>query len=239
MIRSRSSPSRRRPRRNSVLRVALTGGIACGKSVVARILAEKGSFIYSADEAAHVLMLPGRPTWKKVVARFGRSVLRADRTIDRPALGAIVFSDPGARRFLDGLVHPLVLADQDRTVRRLEREGRVLIFVVEAALTIEAGYAGHFDRVVVVHCRKADQVRRLRERDGIGPTAALRKIGSQMPVRDKRRYADYAVDTSGALAETIEQAERLHAQLVQDAEMKRNGPTLRGSRPGRPRSVDR
>ncbi len=166
-------------------------------------------------------MRPGRPAWKKIVARFGPAILRPDRTIDRSVLGPIVFSDPASRRFLDGLIHPLVLADQARTVRRLEREGRVRIFVVEAALTIEAGYGGHFDRVVVVHCRKPAQVRRLRQRDGIGPAAALRKIGTQMPVREKLRHADYAVDTSGTLAGTVEQTERLYALLVQDAETRR------------------
>ena len=172
-------------------------------------------------------MLPGRTAWKAVVARFGRSILRADRTIDRAVLGPIIYADPAARRFLDGLVHPLVLADQEKAVRRVEREGGPAIFVVEAALTIEAGYAGKFDRVVVVHCRKADQVRRLRGRDRIGQAAALRKIGSQMPVRDKLRYADYAIDTSGTLAETVEQTERVYAQLVRDAELKkRRGQTL-------------
>lgn len=220
---SKSSRSRRRPRRNSVLRVALTGGIACGKSVVARILAEKGCVIYSADRAAHDLMGPGRAAWKAVVGRFGPSILRPDRTIDRKALGAIIFSDPASRRFVDGVVHPLVRADQERATRRLAREGGARIFVVEAALTIEAGYAGHFDRVVVVHCRKADQVRRLRERDGISRAAALRRIGSQMPAREKVKHADYTVDASGSLAETVEQAERVFAQLALDAELKKDG----------------
>lgn len=167
-------------------------------------------------------MLPGRPAWKKVVDRFGPSILRPDRTIDRAALGALVFSDPAARQALDAIVHPLVLADQEKTVRRLERDGRVRIIVVEAALTIEAGYAGHFDRIVVVHCRKADQIRRLRERDGISRAAAARRVGAQMPSREKLRLADYAIDTSGSLAETVEQAERLHARLVQDAQMGSN-----------------
>jgi dephospho-CoA kinase len=162
-------------------------------------------------------MRPRRSAWKKVVARFGPAVLRADRTIDRSALGRLVFTDPAARRFMDRLIHPLVLADQERTARRLEREGRARIFVVEAALVVDAGYGRHYDRTVVVHCRRDDQVRRLRERDGIGPTAALRKIRSQMPVRAKLAHADYAVDTSGTLAGTVEQAERLYAQLVRDA----------------------
>jgi dephospho-CoA kinase len=216
---SKSSRSRNPPRRNSVLRVALTGGIACGKSVVAKILADKGCVIYSADEAAHDLMRPGRAAWKLVVARFGPSVVRPDRTIDRSALGAVVFSDPAARRFLDQLIHPLVAADQARAIRRLEREGRARIFVVEAALTIEAGYAGLFDRVVVVHCRGPEQVRRLRRRDGISRAAALRKIGSQMPLREKLRHADYVVDASGTLEGTVDETERVYAQLMRDAEI--------------------
>lgn len=216
---SRSSPSEKKPgKRNKVLRVALTGGIACGKSVVARLLAAKGCAVFSADRAAHALMRPGRPAYRKIVARFGRSILRPDRSIDRPALGAIVFTDPEARRFLDRTVHPLVLAEQEKEVRRLERQGRVRIFVVEAALTVEAGYARVFDRVVVVHCRRTDQVRRLRGRDGITRAAALRRIGAQMPVREKIRHADYAVDASGTLASTVEQTERLYAQLLRDAE---------------------
>jgi dephospho-CoA kinase len=198
----------------------LTGGIASGKSVVAGLLAEKGCFVHSADKAAHELMLPGRPAWKKIVARFGRDILREDRTIDRARLGPAVFSDPSARRFLDRLLHPLVLAEQERILRRLEHEGRVRIFISEAALTVEAGFARHFDRVVVVHCGKAEQVRRLRERDGIGRAAALRKIGAQMPREEKLRHADYAIDTTGSLAETIEQTERVCARLCQDAELK-------------------
>lgn len=225
MICSRSSPSRRRPspkRKNRVLRVALTGGIACGKSVVARILAEKGCVVYSADEAAHRLMLPGGPAWGPVIARFGRSILRVDGTIDRAVLGGIVFSDPESRRALESIVHPLVLADQEETARRLERRGRVRVFVVEAALTVEAGFAGRFDRIVVVHCRRAEQIKRLRERDGISRAAALRKIGAQMPMREKSKHADYAIDASGPLAETVEQAERLHAQLIQEAQLRRS-----------------
>ena len=219
----KSSPRKKRPKRPSVLRVALTGGIACGKSVVARLLEEKGCFVHSADKAAHDLMSPGRPAWKKIVARFGRDILREDRTIDRSRLGPAVFSDPSARRFLDRLIHPLVLTEQEQILRRIEREGRVRIFISEAALTVEAGYARHFDRVIVVHCSKSEQVRRLRERDGIGRAAALRKIGAQMPRKEKLRHADYAIDTTGSLAETVEQTERVCACLHQDAKLKRMG----------------
>jgi dephospho-CoA kinase len=166
-------------------------------------------------------MRPGRPAWKAVVARFGPGILRADRTIDRARLGPIVFADPAARRFLDRLVHPLVLAEHKKAARRLERAagGLPRILVVEAALTIEAGYARHYDRVVVVHCGKAEQVRRLRLRDDLSGREALRRIGTQMSRREKLARADYAIDASGPLAATVEQAERLYAQLVRDAEL--------------------
>ena len=165
-------------------------------------------------------MAPGRPAWKKVVARFGAGVLRPDGTIDRGRLGRIVFSDPEARRFLDALIHPLVMAGKKRLMARLEREGRTKIFVSEAALTIEAGYARFFDKVVVVHCGDQVQLRRLMARDGIGEAAARRKIGAQMPLAEKLGHADYAVDTSGSLRDTVEQTERLYAALRQDAELK-------------------
>jgi len=165
-------------------------------------------------------MAPGRPAWKRIVARFGQDILRADGTIDRARLGPLAFSDPAARRFLDGLIHPLVLAEQEQAVRRLEREGRVRIFVSEAALTVEAGYAGLFDRVVVVHCDGAEQVRRLSLRDGVDVETARRKIAAQMPQEEKLKHADYALDTTGTLAETVERTERLYAQLIRDWENK-------------------
>jgi dephospho-CoA kinase len=198
----------------------LTGGIACGKSVVAQILQEKGCVVLSADATAHALMLPRKPAWKAVVARFGPGILREDRTIDRARLGRIVFADPAARRFLDRLVHPLVLAEHEKAARHLERRSgaRPRILVIEAALVLEAGYARHYDRIVVVHCSKAEQVRRLRLRSGLSEREALRRIGSQMSQKEKLARADYAVDASGSLARTIEQAERLHALLVRDAE---------------------
>ncbi len=165
-------------------------------------------------------MRPGRAAWKAVVARFGRSVLKPDRSIDRARLGTVVFSDPAARRDLDRLVHPLVLAEQEKAFRGLERRGGARIFVVEAALIVEAGTARRFDRVVVVHCAKAEQLRRLRRRDGIGRAEALRKIGAQMPAREKKKHADYVIDASGDLSGTIEGTERVYAQLVRDADLK-------------------
>jgi len=222
---SRSSPSARKPprKKSRVLRVALTGGIACGKSIVARIFEDKGFFVHSADRAARGLVAPGSPAWRKIVRRFGPGVLGPDRTIDRARLGRLVFSDPRARRFLDDLLHPLVLAERTRALRDIERQGRHEVFVSEAALTIEAGYDRHFDSIVVVHCDPAVQLRRLMARDGIDEEEARRKIAAQLPQSEKLKRADHAIDTSGTLAETVEQAERVCALLVQEARMAREG----------------
>jgi dephospho-CoA kinase len=219
-----------------VLRVALTGGIACGKSVVARVLREKGCIFHSADAAAHDLMSPGRPAWKKIVARFGHTVLNPDRTINRGRLGPVVFSDPGARRFMNELIHPLVLSEMKRLAARLEREGKTRIFVSEAALTIEAGYAPFFDKVVVVHCHEDVQIRRLMERDAIGQAEARKKIGTQMAREEKLRHADYAIETSGSVEETVEQTERVYASLLLDFELKRMSKKKPAARTGRTRT---
>ena len=203
-----------------MLIVALTGGIAVGKSVVADVLARHGCYIHSADEAARRLMKPGRPAWEKIVARFGRKILRPDQTIDRPGLARIIFNDEEARAFLNRLIHPLVLEEKKTAVERLAKEGRVKIFVSEAALTIEAGFAGFFDKVIVVYCRPEIQIQRLMDRDRIERAEASKKIQSQMPAEGKRKYADYVVDTSGTIEETVSQSERVYQELLKDSEKK-------------------
>ncbi len=214
-----------------MLRVALTGGIASGKTVVARIFQAKGCAFQSADELAHKLMSPGRLAWRKLVAHFGESILNPDGTIDRRRLGPIVFSDPEARWFVNGVVHPLVKAAQKRTMARLERAGRFRVFVSEAALMIEAGAAHQFDKIIVVRCLPFLQVQRLMGRDGVSEEEARRRIGSQMPDDEKIMCADYVIDTSGTIAETVEQAERVYASLLLDWELKRHSDGLPSRHP--------
>jgi len=215
-----SFPEKNGRKNKTVLLVALTGGIASGKSVIATVLQIKGCTVHSADAAAHELMEPLKPAWKKIVAHFGLRVLNPDRTINRAVLGQIVFSLKSERAFLNNLIHPLILREKRRIIRRLEKEGQTRIFVSEAALTVEAGFAKFFDRVIVSSCRTDVQVKRLMERDGISRKEAEKKISSQMPLKDKLAYADYVIDTSGTLAETVEQTERVYAQLMRDYELK-------------------
>jgi dephospho-CoA kinase len=195
-----------------MLRVGLTGGIACGKSHVLRRLAARGSATLDLDALAHEALAPGGAAHADVVAAFGTRVLAPDGTIDRRALGAIVFSDPGARARLDALTHPRVRAEEARRAAALAGEGcRVL--VSDAALLVEAGAHLRFDRLVVVHCSAAEQLARLMRRDGLSEAAARARIEAQMPIAEKRRFAHLAISTSGSVAQTEEAADRLADEL--------------------------
>ena len=203
-----------------MLIVALTGGIAVGKSVVSSILEELGCYIHYADRVAHEIMEPKKPAWKKIVAHFGEKILNEDKTINRSRLGKIIFSDKKEQNVLNELIHPLVKKNKKETIEKLEKEGTNTIFVSEAALTIEAGFTDFFDKVVVVYCKKEVQVERLIERDQISRKDAIKKLMSQMASEEKLKYADYIIETSGSLQSTVEQTERIYRNLVIDHEMK-------------------
>jgi len=205
-----------------MLTVALTGGIAAGKSVVARVFEERGGVLFRADEAARSLMAPGGPAYAPLLARFGRSLLDPEGRIDRKKLRAVVFGGEDGRRDVDRIVHPLVAEARRREIARLEAEGKAMIFVSEAALTIEAGLQDDFDKIVVVHCPVEIQLSRLMARDGLDREEALRRLSAQMTNEEKIRYADYIVDASGSLERTIAQAEAVYAKLLEDAAWKAN-----------------
>jgi len=203
-----------------MLIVALTGGIASGKSVVAKILEDLGCYIHNADKIAHDLMEPEKPAWKKIVAHFGIKILEEDKTINRSRLGKIIFSDAKERRFLNELIHPLVFEKKKEVITRLEKEGHYNIFISEAALTIEAGFVDFFDKIIMTYCKKEDQIKRLMERDGIGRKQAMKLMKSQMQPQEKLKYADYIIDSSGSLQSTVEQTERIYRSLMMDNEIK-------------------
>lgn len=199
-----------------MLRVGLTGGIACGKSVVASVFASRGARLHRADEEARRLMDPGGPAYAAVVERFGGGIVRPDGRIDRPALARIVFADEGARRDLEAVTHPLVLAGLKAAARQAEADG-VAVFVSEAALIYEAGLADWFDRVVVVACGRDRQIERLMKRDGLGREDAERRLAAQMDPAEKARRADYVIDASGDLEETLARAAAVYALLLEES----------------------
>src|SRR5580692_3048610 len=144
-----------------MLCVGLTGGIATGKSTVAAILRELGCHLLEADKIAHGLIEPDAAAYDEVVAEFGRGVLTPDGRVDRSKLGAIVFADPMRLAKLNAIVHPLVLAAQDRELAAIEKTEPHAIAVVEAALLIEAGYTDRLEILIVTWCTPKQQLERL------------------------------------------------------------------------------
>jgi len=202
-----------------MLTVALTGGIASGKSVIAEVLEELGCYIHNADLVAREFMDPENPAWEAVVAHFGQEILNPDKTINRSKLGEIVFSDDKERLFLNNIIHPLVFEKIREIIHTLRKEGDYKIFVSEAALTIEAGFADFFDRIIIASCKKEIQITRLMERDQISHKDALKKIQSQMDPKKKAQFADYRIDTSGKIQNTIEQTEIVFRNLMMDYQL--------------------
>src|SRR5262249_13748860 len=179
-----------------MVRVGLTGSVGVGKSYVVSVLKELGCLVFDADKVAHTVMEPGRPAYQDVVREFGRDVLAPDGSIDRTRLGAIVFRDEARRQRLNEIVHPRVKDEQDRLLREAEVSDPDGIAVVDAALMIESGGYKRFDKLIVVYCDLETQIQRLMTRNGIGREAAQRRISAQMSSEEKRRYADYEIDTS-------------------------------------------
>jgi dephospho-CoA kinase len=194
------------------LRVGLTGGIACGKSRVLRRLGAAGLETLDLDRIAHDVTARGGPAYRDVVEAFGPGILDEDGGVDRTRLGQVVFADPGARARLNAIVHPRVREEEARRIAlRPDHPGRIV--VTDAALLVEAGVHLRFDRLVVVHCRAGEQVRRLMERDGLDEPAARARIAAQMPIEEKRRFAHIEVDSSGDLRDTDRAADRLAFEL--------------------------
>ncbi|HEK85275.1 MAG: dephospho-CoA kinase [Candidatus Saccharicenans sp.] len=206
-----------------MLIVALTGGIATGKSVVARVLEEKGCFVQNADVVAHELMNPGQEIWAALIRHFGQKILNEDQSINRKKLGEIIFKNPQERDFLNELTHPRILKKIKETIAQLEKSGRYEIYITEAPLVIESGYHYIYDRLILTYCQPEIQLSRLCQRDRITPAQALRIIKAQMTNEEKIPYADYLIETSGSLAQTIEQAEQIYFNLFQDSMLKKAG----------------
>ena len=179
-----------------MLRVGLTGSIAVGKSFVSGVLAELGCHVLDADQTAREVVAPGSAGLQEVVAKFGNSVIKDDGTLDRAALGALVFADVGKRVTLNAILHPYIIAQQDQQLREWEALDPNGIAVVDAALMIETGGYKRFDKLIVVHCRPEVQLERLMSRDNLSREEAERRIAAQMPQEEKKRFADYLVDTS-------------------------------------------
>lgn len=200
-----------------MLKVGLTGGIATGKSYVLSVLRELGCEVLDADVVAHQAIEPDKPAYQDILAEFGESVLNADGTINRPALGAIVFGDETKRQRLNAIVHPRVFETQNAWFTEIAARNPQAIAVVDAALMVETGSYKRFDKVVVVYCTPQLQLERLMARNQIPQAQAEARIAAQLPSAEKLKVADYALDTSLGFENTRRQTEALYARLAQDA----------------------
>lgn len=192
--------------------IGLTGNIACGKSTVARMLAEKGAYVIDADAIAHEVIRKGTPAYEAILQRFGEGILGPDGEIDRRRLGEIVFRDPAALRDLESIVHPAVLIEiQQRIQSSLEAPA----IVIEAIKLIESGFARACDTLWVVTCSESEQIRRLMNDRKLTEEEARIRIRAQPPQEEKIRQADVVIDNSGDLEATRRQVERAWHQWVE------------------------
>jgi len=181
-------------------RVALTGGIATGKSTVRAVFERLGVPTSDADRLARDAVAPGTPGLDAVVARFGAGVRAPDGALDRKALARLVFGDDQARRDLEAIVHPLVQAATEAWYRQLPPE--TPFAVSDVPLLYEVGRDVDFDAVIVAACPVDVQLSRLRARDGMTEEEARRRIAAQWPIDEKVRRADYVISTAGSPADT-------------------------------------
>ena len=192
-------------------RVALTGGIATGKSYVAKRLVRAGIPLIDADVIAREVVAPGTPGHAAIVARFGDGILLTDGTLDRPRLGAIVFGDAGARRDLEAIVHPAVRARIELFFTTLPPDTRY--GVADVPLLYETGRDKQFAKVIVAACTPETQVARVMSRDQLSREDARRRLAAQLPIAEKVRRADYVIHTDGSYEETNHAVDRLVEQL--------------------------
>jgi dephospho-CoA kinase len=193
-----------RPGPDRARRIALTGGIATGKSYVRAAFDALGVPTIDADREARAAVAPGTDGWRAVRARFGEGIVGTDGEINRKALGAIVFADADARRGLEAIIHPIVRRAIDAWFASLAAADSPF-GIADIPLLFETGRQAEFDGVIVAACSPDIQLQRLIERDALTPDAAQRRVDAQLPIEDKARLADWVIRTDTTFADTTAQ----------------------------------
>jgi dephospho-CoA kinase len=196
-----------------MLIVGLTGGVASGKTTVSRVLKEEGAYIIDADQIARELVRPHTPAWKELIRAFGTAILREDGFIHRKKLADKVFVSLRQRKLLNQILHPRIRKEMERRAEAIWQKDPEAIVVVDAPLLVELGEHRQMDKVIVVTSTQTQQIERLKKRDGISPEEALRIFSSQMPVKDKVRWADFVIRNDGSFKETKKKAREVFKEL--------------------------
>ena len=196
-----------------MLRIGLTGGLACGKSFVGEALASYGCYLIRADELGHEALARGGAAFEPAVAEFGCDILDPAGEIDRRRLAARVFGDAEALARLNRLVHPAVQRREEQLMAEFRAREPQGIAVVEAAILIENGRYKNFDHLILVTCSEEQQVARAIHRGGLDEAEVRARLSRQMPLAEKRKFADFVIDTSGAKQETLRQTRAVYETL--------------------------
>lgn len=196
-----------------MLKVGLTGGLACGKSFVGEELARMGCFLVQADAIGHEVLEPGGEAYAPVIKEFGRDILAEDGHIERRRLAAMVFGAPDRLAKLNSLVHPAVFRREDELMEQFRARDPHGIVVVEAAILIETGSHRRFDRMILVICDEEQQVERAMRREGAAESDVRARLSRQMPLEEKRKYADFVINTNGDKEDTIRQTQAVYQSL--------------------------
>ena len=202
--------------------VGITGGIACGKTTVSELLAEKGAIPINADEIGHQLLKADSPVIDELVNAFGQGILEESGDVSRKKLGAIVFNDKSARERLNAILHPLIIQRSRSRARQLVTEDPSCVVLLDAPLLIEAGAYDSVDLIVVVTASPEIQLQRILARSSaqnrpLTENEAQARIDSQMPLSEKVKYADVVIENSGTLEELNKQVDQLWTQLMNRA----------------------
>ena len=192
--------------------VGLTGGIASGKSTVAKILQSLGAAIVNADDLAREVVEPGHEAWKEIVASFGTDILQSDQTLDRQKLRTLIFNQPEARKRLESIIHPRVRALAEERIRQYAAAGYPVV-IYEVPLLFEGNLQEWLRPVILVACDVETQTARLQKRDHLTAAEAEKHIAAQMSLKDKRRLADYVIENNGSLEDLERQTRQILEEL--------------------------
>jgi len=193
--------------------VGLTGGLATGKSTVARMFQDCGALLIDADLLARLVVEPDTPAWRQIIQAFGKQILRPDRTLDRAALGNIVFRNRASLRQLGAIIHPRVARQQARLTRELAQKHPHAVILYDAPVLIEAGAHQRMDCVIVVTADRQTQIARLRPRNLLTRAEALRRIRTQMPLARKVKLADFVVNGTLPPEQLRREVARIYEEL--------------------------
>lgn len=203
-----------------MLIVGLTGGIASGKSTIADMFKREGAYIIDIDMISRDVVKPGRPAWQDVAHIFGKEVLNEDQTLNRKKVGDIVFSDAEKRKKLEEIIHPKITAEKLMKINEIAKKDNQAIVIIDIPLLIETDKQDTVDKVVLVYTSPQGQIERLVKRDGLSLEDAHKRLTSQMPIENKKKYAHYIINNEEPLEEIQKKVKEIFRELKKEEAQK-------------------